>query len=480
MKKHLLHSILTLTLSASVMAGCTPAPATTTSGSSSTSASTTAAATTTPGTTTASATTTAGTSGTIATAEEVAAALKDGSAIVVDARTGDAYAGWAADGNKLGGHIKGATDFSANWLTATFDDKENLDGMTREEHLQKYLTDKKLKTASSVIVYDETGIDAKAVADYFTKSGIKGVKTFALADWKEDLVKYPQYQLYVPPTVVNDLISGKEVAEIGAVKDLKILEVSWGKTEESGFLNGHVPGALHVNSDDFDDENNYYLLDPDESLFALVKSLGITTESTVITTGSPIFSARMAIILKYLGVEDVYVMSGGTTDWADAGFELEKTDNQPTPVADFGRTTPKNPDIIDTVDEVIALRSDPNFLLVDNRTEEEYKGETSGYSYFDKAGRIEGAVYGFAGVGNSSSMLFYDNLDTTMRNGYEILDMWKTAGVDTAKHLSFYCGGGYRAAEVLWDAYVMGLDNVSLFADGWCGWAAAGNESVKD
>lgn len=464
------------------------APTSTTAGTPSSTTASTTTAVTTPGTTTAATTTpsttaavtTSGPVGTTATAEEVAAALKDGSAIVVDARSGDAYADWAAGDNKLGGHIKGATDFSANWLTATFDDKENLDGMTREEHLQKYLTDKKITSASSVIVYDETGEDAKAVADYFTKSGIKEVKTFALADWKEDLVKYPRYELYVPPTVVNDLIQGKTVPEIGAVKDLKILEVSWGKTDESGFLNGHVPGALHVNSDDFDDENNYYLLDPDESLFALAKSLGVTTESTVITTGSPIFSARMAIILKYLGVDQVYVMSGGTTGWADAGFEAEKTDNKPTPVADFGRTTPKNPDLIDTVDEVKALRSDPNFVLVDNRTEEEYKGETSGYSYFDKAGRIEGAIYGYAGVGNSSSMLFYDNLDTTMRNGYEILDMWKGAGIDTAKHLSFYCGGGYRAAEVLWSANVMGLDDVSLFADGWCGWAAAGNESIKD
>lgn len=472
-----LKTTLALSMAALFLASCSTAPSSTTAGGTS---STGAASTTTATSTTAAVTTTPSENGSTVNAEQVATALKDGSAIIVDARSNDAYAGWAAGSNKMGGHIKGATDFSANWLTATFDDKDNLDGMTREEHLEKYLEDKKLKTAASVIVYDENGKDAKTVAEYFSKSGIKNVKTFDLSLWKEDLVKYPRYQLYVPPTVVNDMIAGKSIPEIGPVKDLKILEVSWGKTEESGFLKGHVPGALHVNSDDFDDENNYYLLDPDESLFALAKSLGVTTESTVITTGSPIFSARLAIILQYLGVDNVFVMSGGTTGWADAGFQLETEDTKPAPVADFGRTTPKNPDLIDTVDEVKSLRSDPNFLLVDNRTIEEYKGETSGYSYFDKAGRIEGAIYGYAGVGNSSSMLYYDNLDTTMRNADEILTMWKEVGIDTAKHLSFYCGGGYRAAEVLWDAKVMGLDNVSLFADGWCGWAAAGLESVKD
>lgn len=414
-----------------------------------------------------------------ASAEDVAAALQDSSAVVVDARSNDAYAGWAAGDNKLGGHIDGATDFSAKWLTATFDDENNLDGMTREEHLQKYMTDKGIKADTPVIVYDENGTDAVAVAEYFAANGVTDIKTFNLADWKEDLVTYANYQLYIPPAAVNDLISGKEVAELGVVKDLKILEISWGKTEESGYLAGHVPGALHVNSDDFDDENNVYMLESDETLLNLAKSLGITKDSTVICTGNPIFSCRMATILEYLGVENVYVMSGGTTGWTDAGFALETTDNKPTAIADFGTTTPKNPDLIDTVAEVQAKLSDPNFVLVDNRTIEEYRGETSGYSYFDKAGRIPGAVFGYAGVGNSSSMLYYDNLDTTMRNADEILAMWQEAGIDTGKHLSFYCGGGYRASEVLWDAKVMGFENTSLFADGWCGWALAGLESVK-
>ena len=56
--------------------------------------------------------------------------------------------------------------------------------------------------------------------------------------------------------------------------------------------------------------------------------------------------------------------------------------------------------------------------------------------------------------------------------------IWKGAGIDTSTHLSFMCGGGYRAAEVLWDAWVMGLSNVSLFADGWTGWELQGLPTV--
>ena len=406
-----------------------------------------------------------------ATEAEVKEALTDDSAIVIDARSNDAYIEWASGKNTLGGHIEGATDFSANWFTCTFDDVNNIDGISRKEHLQKYLDDKGITEDKSVIIYSEDSSDAVIVGNYLA-SRVENVKVFDLKNWTGDLTSYANYELWIPPTAVKDLVDGKEVAEVGEVKDLKIVEVSWGTEEESGFVDGHVPGAIHVNSDDFDMEENYYLLRNDEDLFNLAKSQGITTESTVITVGSPIFACRYAVILQYLGVENVYVMSGGYDGWTDAGYELETGSNIPTPVADFGATEPQNPDLIDTVLETKDLLETDDFILVDNRRIEEHKGETSGYGYFPYKGRIPGAVFGYAGINNSSSMLYYDNLDTTMRNADEILEMWKEAGIDTSKHLSFMCGGGYRAAEVLWDAKVMGLDNTSLFADGWCGWSS--------
>lgn len=172
-------------------------------------------------------------------------------------------------------------------------------------------------------------------------------------------------------------------------------------------------------------------------------------------------------------------MAGNLSAWTDAGYEFETAENTPRTVADFGVTSPANPDFIDTTAEVQTELKNPNFQLVDNRRQEEYDGETPGYSYFKEAGRIDGAVYGYAGINNSSSMLYYRNVDNTMRNGDEIKAMWDKAGVDVSKHLSFMCGGGYRAAEVLWDARVLGFEDTSIYADGWCGWSLAGLSSVK-
>ena len=410
-----------------------------------------------------------------ATAEDVTAALADGSAIVVDARGTASYMGWADGGNTVGGHIDGATDFAANWLTCTYDDENNLDGMTRDQYLQMSMENKGISAETPVIIYDENGADATAVADYFAAQGITDVKLFALADWSGETATYENYQLWAPPSAVQALINGETVTELAAFADPIILEVSWGTEEQSSYPAGHVPGAIHVNSDDFDDENNVYMLDPDESLLELALSLGVSADSSVIVTGDPIFSCRYAVILEYLGVQNVCVMSG---NWVDAGYELETTSNAATPITDFGADAPADPDIIDTVAETEAMLGQDGYTLVDNRTREEYLGETSGYSYFEQAGRIEGAVFGYAGIGNSSSMAYYRNVDGTMRNAAEILAMWEECGIDTNNHLAFMCGGGYRAAEVLWDARVLGLEDTSLYADGWCGWSLAGLPSV--
>ena len=44
-----------------------------------------------------------------------------------------------------------------------------------------------------------------------------------------------------------------------------------------------------------------------------------------------------------------------------------------------------------------------------------------------------------------------------MKNGQEILAMWEKDGINPENRLSFYCGTGWRAAEVLFYADVMGI-----------------------
>lgn len=424
------------------------------------------------------------------TTEDVKTALEDESSIVLDARMNDAYNGWAIDGAKRGGHIPGASDFSATWIDCEYDDKNNLEGETREQVLEEAMKNKDITSDKKVIVYDTNGEDAAKVADYLSEKGVKDISVYDANEWINDesldMESYKNYDMLVPASVVKEIADGNVPEGFTDSKNVKIFDVRWGSNEESGYLEGHIPGAVHINTDSFEPPKAYvngieeWRLADDETLAKLLLENGITKDDCLIMTSpEPMAAARFAVICKYMGVEDVRVMNGGFVDWSALGYELATDEIKPEAATDFGTEYPANPDWIMTLDQVKEeIKDTENFTLVDNRTWEEFIGEETGYSYHDIAGRIEGAVFGYAGKNNSSSVSYYRNVDKSMRNASEIEAMWKECGIDTNKRLAFMCGSGWRAAEILWYAKVMGYENTTLYSDGWIAWSNEGNPYI--
>lgn len=421
--------------------------------------------------------------------EDLESALKSEDTIVLDARSQDSYSGWALHGDKRGGHIPGSNLFSAFWLTCDYDDKKNLEGLTREKVLKEALETKGITDDKKVIVYDTNGKDAKAVCDYLAKQGIKNLSTYDAKQWIDDdskeMESYPGYDMYVPASIVNEIVSGKSPEGFPSKDKIVVLDVRWGDDKESGYLDGHVPASVHINTDSFEPPKKYgndvevWLLADNDTLKDLLLKNGITKDSFVIVTSpEPMAACRMAVICKYMGVSDVRVMSGGLVTWNGEGYKLEKKANKPKAATDFGTDVPAAPEWITTIDQAKENLQKPNCTLVDNRTWDEYIGKTSGYDYYDVAGRIEGAVFGHAGIKSSSSVYYYRNIDKTMRTSSEIFKLFEKDGIDPHKHLMFMCGSGWRAAEILWDARVLGLSDTSLYSDGWIGWSNAGNPYV--
>lgn len=433
--------------------------------------------------------------------------------VLIDARSADAYSGWALDGAKRGGHLSNAVNFSANWLTCKYssDSREN---KSRTAALDKVITSNGMTKSKSYIVYDTNGKDAKAVATYLiNKKGFRKVCTYnAKSLINKSTTKtssYKNYKMNVPASlvknisdhVVNGTALNSQAKSIVNGKNIVILDVAWGDetadpNNGSGHVNGHVPGAVHVNTDEFETPAVYvpekseayrseWRLISDSKLIALAESKGVTKDSCVILTGcagggsslgEPMAVTRMAVILKYLGVDNVHVMSGGMVNWYQKGYALQKGNVTPKKVS-FGATTPQNPDVIDTISEVKSELTNSKYQVIDTRTAEEWKGLSSGYSYHDLMGRIANTTWSPSGLGYSSSMYYYRNPDKTMISKDMMDAMWKKQGVDTSKHLVFFCGSGWRAAETTWDAWVLGYD-ASLYSDGWIAWSNEGNPYI--
>ena len=401
---------------------------------------------------------------TIAT-KELQDKLSDDSWVVVDTRINDAFNGWKLDEVERGGHIKGAVDFSANWLT--------VDSKDKEKTLDKALETKGIEKDKNIVLYDANGKDAKEVANYLSEKGYKNLYTYNVADWAKDeslpMESYENYEMLVPATIVNDILDGNKPETFENSKNIKIVEASWGEESEA-YSKGHVPTSVHINTDTVEPPPQW-MLASDEELAKFANDYGFTKDDTVIVTAPDVMASyRVAVVLRYIGINDVRVLNGGNNAWTSAGYELETKSNKPVAGNDFGATIPANPDLIDTQAELKEMLKDSNNVLVDNRSWDEYIGKISGYSYHDKKGRIPGAVYGYAGT-SATTLEDYRNIDNTMRNAAEIKALWKDAGIDTNKHLMFMCGSGWRAAEVLTYANVMGFDNTSLYSDGWIGWS---------
>lgn len=390
--------------------------------------------------------------------------------IIVDTRSNDAFNGWPLDGVKRGGHIEGAIDFSAEWLNV---EQEKLD-----EKLQQLLKDKKITKNKNVVLYDANEKDAVVVADFLAEKGFNKLYQYNIKDWaaKAELPmeSYPNYEMLVPVSWVNDVIKKDNDG-----KPYKIFEASWGE-EAPDYKKGHIPGAVHINTDEVEEGPVWNRLkDAELEKFALKN--GITADTTVILYGSDSMPAfRVAVILKYMGVKDVRVVNGGYSAWSNAGFDVETKENAKESVASFGVKVPANPDYIIDLAEAKEIAADDNktSTLVDIRSWEEFIGKTSGYDYIKPKGRPAGSVWGHAGSDNSN-LEDFRNIDNTMRNGSEIKQMWENDGINLENQLAFYCGTGWRAAEVLFYADVLGLKNITLYDGGWNEWSMDPSNPVE-
>lgn len=398
--------------------------------------------------------------------DEVQKALKNSGTVLVDTRISDAFNGWALDGAKRGGHIEGATDFSAYWL------KNSADPKTAEKTLLETLKKKGITPEKEVILYDANGKDSLEIAEYLQKNGVKNISLYNINEWEQEnlpLKKFSGYEMLVPAQWVKENLG----------KGYKVFEVAWGPEEmDEDYKKGHIPGAVHIDTDEVESAP-LWSINSDLSLLEFAKKNGITKDDKIILySTNPMPSYRIAAILKYLGVQDVRVLNGGLHSWKREGFQLEKKSNPKVPGKGFGSEAPLNKNLITDIDQAKKIAASKDGHLVDIRSWEEHIGKITGYSDLAYKGRPAGAIWGKAGS-DPNQLEEYRNIDNTMRNGEEILAMWKELGINTENEISFFCGSGWRAAEVLIFSRVLGLEKTSLYSNGWYEWSSDKNNPVE-
>jgi thiosulfate/3-mercaptopyruvate sulfurtransferase len=396
---------------------------------------------------------------------------------VVDLRPLAEYNGWRARDAARGGHVPGAVAFPAGWLSRLGDAK-----------LQSLLEGKGIATSGEVVVYGDVGA-ASAFRSWLVGHATVPVRTYAAgwSGWSADAslpVEWlANYQRLVPPGWLRKLLDGDR-PEAAPRRRFLVLHVNFGVPEE--YADGHLPGALHLDTNQLESPPDWNRRPPDE-LDAAVRTLGITRDTTVILYGrdaeggadkkwpgrraGQLAATRAALILSYCGVDDVRLLDGGYDAWVQAGHPLEAVPRLPAPVPTFGAVIPARPELIVDLEEARQILADrEGAALVSVRSWDEHVGKVSGYSYIGQAGRIAGDVWGNSGS-DAYHMQHYRNLDNTMRPYPEIASSWKQAGITPDKRVAFYCGTGWRASQAWFYGNLMGWPRVAVYDGGWSEWS---------
>lgn len=408
----------------------------------------------------------------------IASRLYDKDFAVIDARTDEEFMGWQLYGETRGGHIPRAVNIPYAWL---FNSDKTALGY---KDLKALLESRGITPDKEVTSHCTAGIRSGYVYFLLRLMGYSRSSNYdaSIWDWADNtslpMEKATNYATAVYPAWVKALIDYHKSGSTSeappeynydrAHKYL-IFETQWGTlTDAAAYNAGHIPGAIHSNSDTYENGFPRWFLLPDTELKAAVGSMGITPDTTVIVySDSTIFAARLWWILKYAGVTDVRFMNGGYQQWVASGYPTETTVNNPVPVTYNGAV---NPAYIATTAYAAANYNAATTQMVDVRTGGEYAGLISGYGYLVNKGRIPGAIWAYDA--DDSSRIYQDS-DGTLRSYTEIRNFWNSLKLDSSNELIFYCGGGYRSSLTFFYANLMGYANIRNYSDGWAGWSTS-------
>ncbi|MBM7644429.1 thiosulfate/3-mercaptopyruvate sulfurtransferase [Scopulibacillus daqui] len=249
----------------------------------------------------------------------------------------------------------------------------------------------------------------------------------------------------------------------------KIFEVGWQGLDS--YHQGHIPGAFYLDTNEIE-EKPLWNRKSDKELKRVFEKNGMTCDQTMILySKNTMAAARAAVILMYAGVKDVRLLDGGYPAWVSEGYKIDNIPHFPEPVNDFGEGMPACPNYFTSIDKLKSCYDNAETVLSDIRSWQEYIGETSGYSYINKRGRIKGAKWGHAGS-DAYHLQDYHDKNGKMRHPQQMAGNWKKWGITPDKQVIFYCGTGWRASVAFFCAYLMGWDNISIFDGGWYEWSS--------
>jgi len=251
---------------------------------------------------------------------------------------------------------------------------------------------------------------------------------------------------------------------------ITVLEIS-SDPEAKAYLKGHVPGAIFSFWKDLLWHETDREFVSSSELSSRLGEIGVSTDSTLVICGDPVQYGTYALwVMTMAGVKDVRILDGSRTRWIDDGNPLETEGISREPI-DNGSLDPSIATRIGR-DEVLQKINNPDTVLLDVRSPEEYRGERvsppGGFDHgAERKGRIPGAVH-----------LFFRELlndDDTFISKEKLERKFSEVGVkkSSEKDIVSYCRLSHRAT-LSWFAMseILGIEKAQIYDGSWTEWGS--------
>jgi thiosulfate/3-mercaptopyruvate sulfurtransferase len=232
------------------------------------------------------------------------------------------------------------------------------------------------------------------------------------------------------------------------------------------YQKGHLPGAVYLDLDRdlsgkiIPGETGRHPFPEAGEFAARLSSWGVGPETQVVAyddlTGA--IAARLWGLLRWLGHKKAAVLSGGWSKWLSKDYPTTTQISLPSP-REF-RANPQG-DFLMSAAEVEELLGRDDFLIVDSRSENRYRGIEEPIDAI--AGHIPGAV----------SHPYEGNLDDDgyFLNTEQLRTRFEKAFYDhPADQMVFYCGSGVTSIHNLIAMIQIGKALPKLYPGSWSDW----------
>ncbi len=257
------------------------------------------------------------------------------------------------------------------------------------------------------------------------------------------------------------------------LKNAGLVIVDVRKVEE--YKAGHIPGAVNVFYGSWAIKKGDLLneLPPVDDLADIIGGAGIDKDSLVVIVGKTdkvpdqFDMTRVAWTLKYLGVANVAILSGGQNQWVKENKPLSQE-----AVKAKEKSFKAEPDKNLFVDKAAVMDKLGKATIIDTRAPGFYEGKEK-LAFVPKVGRIKGAVNLPVGQLYTPEGLYKDKATLAAL-------ATKAAGSDPDKELIFYCDTGKTCTG--WSfvmTELLGYKNVKVYDGSFMEWAADANAPLE-